>query len=1007
MSTTEPDAGISSAIPAEHIRIFDTSLRDGEQSPGCSMTAPQKLRFAHALADLGVDVIEVGFPASSDAEVEATRRIVREVRGSTLAALARCHVGDIEASVRALENAESARLHVFLSTSPLHREHKLGLSKEQVLERAVMGVELAKRYVDDVEFSAEDALRTEPEFLVEICSAAIAAGATTLNIPDTVGYTTPGEIRALFEYLRANVRDADRAVFSAHCHNDLGLAVANSLAAIEGGARQVECTINGIGERAGNCALEELVMALNVRRSYFNATTRINTRRLVPTSRLLSRITGMQVQRNKAIVGLNAFAHESGIHQHGMLKHRGTYEIMHPQDVGWEQSQMVLGRHSGRAALNDRLQTLGLAVDEAHLNEVFAAFKTLAEKKREVFDADLESLVLGSDAMVARGYRLVRVHSTTGVGDGSLPTASVRLTKPCGVVAEEAAVGDGPVHALFAALSRATGIPLEIDSFQVSSVTAGDDAQGQASVVAYLDGVEHTGSGTSTDILEASALAWLDIANRIHRAGSGAPRTLFDKLWDDHLVSAESEASPAVLYVDLHLIHEVTTPQAFTDLDARRLRVRRPDRTKGTLDHSTPTLPRNADGSLPYATPEAELQVATLRQNATRHGIEVFDFGSDHRGIVHVIGPELGLTQPGMTVVCGDSHTATHGAFGALAFGIGTSEVGHVLATQCLLQRKPRTLAITIDGSLAPSVSAKDLILHVIGVIGVNGGTGHVIEYRGSAIRALSMDERMTVCNMSIEAGARAGLIAPDETTFTFLRGKPRAPQGAAFEQAVKRWRKLRTDDGASFDREVHIHARDIRPTVTWGTHPGQVTAIDMPLPPPGNEDDVKALAYMGFTGGQPLAGQPVDVVFIGSCTNSRLDDLRQAAGILRGRKVHPRVRMLVVPGSVQIKRDAEAEGIDVIVRAAGAEWREPGCSMCIAMNGDLVAPGQLAVSTSNRNFEGRQGQGARTVLASPLTAAVCAVRGEITDPQAFLREDCHAFEDVIQTRHVAVEATP
>ncbi|WP_222565604.1 2-isopropylmalate synthase [Lysobacter sp. GW1-59] len=1008
MSTHEPDVVITKPVAAEHVRIFDTSLRDGEQSPGCSMTAPQKLRFAHALADLGVDVIEVGFPASSEAEVEATRRIVREVRGSTLAALARCHAGDIQASVRALEGAEDARMHVFLSTSPLHREHKLGLSKEQVIERAVMGVEMARRYFDDVEFSAEDALRTEPEFLVEVCSAAIAAGATTLNIPDTVGYTTPAEIRALFEYLRANVRDAERAVFSAHCHNDLGLAVANSLAAIEGGARQVECTVNGIGERAGNCALEELVMALNVRRSYFNATTRIDTRRLVPTSRLLSRITGMHVQRNKAIVGQNAFAHESGIHQHGMLKHRGTYEIMRPQDVGWEESQMVMGRHSGRAALSDRLQTLGLAVDDTRLNEVFEAFKVLAEKKREVFDADLETLVLGTDASVRRGFRLLRVHSSTGVGDGWLPTASVRLTKPCGAVAEEAAVGDGPVHALFAALSRATEIPLEIDSFQISSITAGDDAQGQASVVATLDGVEHTGSGTSTDILEASALAWLDIANRIHRAGSGAPRTLFDKLWDSHLVSPESEASPAVLYIDLHLIHEVTTPQAFTELDARGLKVRRPELTKGTLDHSTPTLPRNADGSLPYATPEAEKQVATLRDNAARHGIELFDFDSDHRGIVHVIGPELGLTQPGMTVVCGDSHTATHGAFGALAFGIGTSEVGHVLATQCLLQRKPRTLAITIDGQLGPSVTAKDLILHVIGVIGVNGGTGHVIEYRGSAIQGLSMDERMTVCNMSIEAGARAGLIAPDETTFAYLRGKPRAPQGEAFEQAVARWRQLRSDEGARFDREVRIDAADIRPTVTWGTHPGQVTAIDMPLPPSGSVDDTKALAYMGFTGGQPLAGQPVDVVFIGSCTNSRLDDLRQAAGILRGRKVHPRVRMLVVPGSVQIKRDAEAEGIDRIVLDAGAEWREPGCSMCIAMNGDLVAPGQLAVSTSNRNFEGRQGQGARTVLASPLTAAVCAVRGEITDPVAFLREQNPSPPAVdAQPRTIAAEATP
>jgi 3-isopropylmalate/(R)-2-methylmalate dehydratase large subunit len=464
-----------------------------------------------------------------------------------------------------------------------------------------------------------------------------------------------------------------------------------------------------------------------------------------------------------------------------------------------------------------------------------------------------------------------------------------------------------------------------------------------------------------------------------------AARTLFDKLWDAHVVTPETVAAPAVLYIDLHLIHEVTSPQAFAELAARALPVARPERTKGTLDHSTPTLSADASGELPYANAEAEAQVAKLRENAAAFGVELFDFGSAHRGIVHVIGPELGLTQPGMTIVCGDSHTATHGAFGALAFGIGTSEVGHVLATQCLLQRKPKTLAITIDGELGPGVTAKDLILHVIGVIGVNGGTGHVIEYRGSAIRALSMDERMTVCNMSIEAGARAGLIAPDETTFDFLRGRERAPQGKDFDRAAVHWRTLFSDDGAVFDREVRIDARDIAPTVTWGTHPGQVAALDGHVPANDDGDVAKARDYMGWAAGAALAGRPVDVVFIGSCTNSRLSDLREAARVLRGRRVHPRVRMLVVPGSEQVKKDAEAEGIDAILRAAGAEWREPGCSMCIAMNGDIVQPGQLAVSTSNRNFEGRQGKGARTVLASPLTAAVCAVTGEITDPRSYL----------------------
>ncbi|WP_103074893.1 3-isopropylmalate dehydratase large subunit [Solilutibacter silvestris] len=475
------------------------------------------------------------------------------------------------------------------------------------------------------------------------------------------------------------------------------------------------------------------------------------------------------------------------------------------------------------------------------------------------------------------------------------------------------------------------------------------------------------------------------------------PRTLLDKLWDAHLVSPknddQSDGAPATLYIDLHLIHEVTSPQAFSELDARGLKLHRPERTKATLDHSTPTLPANADGQLPYISDAARTQVQTLRENCRRFGVELFDFDSAHRGIVHVIGPELGLTQPGMTIVCGDSHTATHGAFGALAFGIGTSEVGHVMATQCLLQRKPKTLAITIDGELAPGVSAKDLILHVIGVIGVNGGTGHVIEYRGDAIRALSMDERMTVCNMSIEAGARAGLIAPDDTTFEFLRGLPRVPQGENFDAAVAQWRTFHSDNGATFDREVRIDAGDIRPTITWGTHPGQVVALDAHVPTDADDDSDKARRYMGWEAGAAVSGRAVDVVFIGSCTNSRLSDLRAAADVLRGRHVHPRVRMLVVPGSEQVKKDAEAEGIDVIVRAAGGEWREPGCSMCIAMNGDLVGPGQLAVSTSNRNFEGRQGKGARTVLASPATAAACAITGEITDPRAFFNNNALTME--------------
>ncbi|MCB1553442.1 MAG: 3-isopropylmalate dehydratase large subunit [Xanthomonadales bacterium] len=461
------------------------------------------------------------------------------------------------------------------------------------------------------------------------------------------------------------------------------------------------------------------------------------------------------------------------------------------------------------------------------------------------------------------------------------------------------------------------------------------------------------------------------------------PRTIVDKIWDAHCVRPESSEAPAVLYVDLHLVHEVTSPQAFAELRARGLNVRRPDRTLVTLDHSTPTLPPRADGSLPFANAATAEQVAALERHCAEFGLTLHGFGSGTRGVVHVMGPELGATQPGMTIVCGDSHTATHGAFGALAFGIGTTEVGHVLATQCLLQRRPKTMAVTVEGRLNAGVSAKDLILHIIGVLGVDGGTGHVIEYRGEAIRALTMEQRMTLCNMSIEAGARAGLVAPDATTLAWLRGRPHVPQGASFEQAATHWLSFASDQDAAFDREVVIDARSVTPTISWGTNPGQVVAVDGALPDAGDAATRKALDYMKFSAGASMLGEKVDVVFIGSCTNGRLSDLRDAAEVLRGRQIASHVRMLVVPGSDQVKQQAEAEGLDRVFSDAGAEWRQPGCSMCIAMNGDQVGPGQLCVSTSNRNFEGRQGPGARTVLASPATAAASALAGRIADPRA------------------------
>ncbi|REG04780.1 3-isopropylmalate dehydratase large subunit [Pelolinea submarina] len=467
------------------------------------------------------------------------------------------------------------------------------------------------------------------------------------------------------------------------------------------------------------------------------------------------------------------------------------------------------------------------------------------------------------------------------------------------------------------------------------------------------------------------------------------PQTLFEKIWNEHLVAQQPD-SPAVLYIDLQLVHEVTSPQAFTGLRERGLKVRRPDRTVATVDHSLPTLSADGtvEGRLALADDLARKQIAQLEENAREFGIESFGAASDRNGIVHVIGPELGLTQPGMTIVCGDSHTSTHGAFGALAFGIGTSEVEHVLATQCLLQRQPMTCEVRVEGSLKKGVTAKDIILALIAKIGVAGGVGYVLEYTGPVIRALSMEERMTVCNMSIEAGARAGLIAPDETTFEYLAGRKYAPKGADWDAAVARWRKLPSDEGAKYDRTVTLDVSDLEPMITYGTNPGMGMPITASLPTLESASDgglKKALAYMDLPAGQPLLGHKVDVVFIGSCTNSRLSDLREAARVMRGRKVAEGVRVLVVPGSQQIKRDAEAEGLDKVFTDAGAEWREAGCSMCIAMNGDMIQPGQYAVSTSNRNFEGRQGKGGRTMLASPLTAAAAAVTGVVTDVRTLL----------------------
>lgn len=520
--------------PDDRVIIFDTTLRDGEQSPGATMNLAEKLKIAHALSELGVDVIEAGFPVASPGDFEEVQSIARQVNGPTICGLARCAPRDIDTAWEALRDAPKSRIHVFLATSAIHREFKLRMAKEEIIRRAVEGIERARALCEDVEFSPEDAIRTEVDFLAEVVEKAIAAGARTINIPDTVGYAVPEHFADVIRYLKKHVSNIDQAILSVHCHNDLGMAVANSLSALKEGARQVECTINGIGERAGNCALEEIVMALKVRQTHFRLRTNIHTERLYNTSRLVSNVTGLRVQRNKAIVGQNAFAHEAGIHQHGILQARETYEIMRPEDVGQSHSQVVLGKHSGRHALRSRIEEMGYHLDDMQLHRVFEDFKELADKKKEIYDADLEALIQGRARDVSPTWEIVAVN--TSGGTGIIPTAAVRMKHRDGHEVQEAAVGDGPVDAVFNAIERITHVNVSLKDYQVRSVSVGRDSQGEVMVEAQYNKAVYRGRGVSTDIIEASAAAFLRVINRILLQG--------DSTEPGDASSAYSDAAP-------------------------------------------------------------------------------------------------------------------------------------------------------------------------------------------------------------------------------------------------------------------------------------------------------------------------------------------------------------------------------------------------------------------------------------------------------------------------------
>jgi homoaconitase/3-isopropylmalate dehydratase large subunit/isopropylmalate/homocitrate/citramalate synthase len=819
------------------------------------------------------------------------------------------------------------------------------MTRAEALAAAVRAVECARALAEDVEFSAEDAGRSDPAFLHEVLAAAAEAGATTLNVPDTVGFTTPDEYHAMIAGVRAAVRDR-AVVLSTHCHDDLGLAVANSLAGVRAGARQVECTVNGLGERAGNAALEEVVMALRTRAALFGVSTGVETRELARTSRLVARCSGVRVPPNKAIVGANAFAHESGIHQDGVLKDRSTYEIMTPEAVGVDGSRLVLGKHSGRHAVRRRLETMGYVLGDDEFAAVFARFKEICDRKKDVDERDLEAVVASRGGGRAAAYTLAMVRASCGTHAEA--TATVGLRAPDGEVVFGSGHGDGPIDAVCRAIDGVTGGVARLEEFAVDAITEGVDAAGgvHLRIRERMDGPPSgavTGSdgggdqaafgrvfagyGVHTDIVVAAGEAYVAAINTLLDVRRAAPVP--------QAATRAPRATPSVspspsgphdqrgldrAPAGAHAVRQAVgrarrapgdrrraggalrgpAPRARGDV-AAGVRRAAPARARGApsrpdaRDHGPLHLHRAARRGAPVLADGAAAQLARLEENCAEFGVPLLAMGSDRRGIVHVVGPELGLTQPGMTVVCGDSHTSTHGAFGALAFGIGTSEVAQVLATQCLLQRRSRTMEVRVDGRLAPGVTAKDVILAVVARIGVAGGTGHVLEYTGSAVRALDVEARMTVCNMSIETGARAGLVAPDDTTLEYLAGRPHAPAGAAWDSAVARWRGLATDGDAAYDSAVSLDGSAIAPMISYGTNPGMSIPIDGRVPDPRDAPDAReraaleqALRYMALEPGQPLAGRAVDVVFVGSCTNARLSDLRDVAGVLRGRRVAP-----------------------------------------------------------------------------------------------------------------------
>ncbi len=966
--------------------IFDTTLRDGEQVPGCQLNTVEKIQVAKALEALGVDVIEAGFPVSSPGDFNSVVEISKAVSAPVICALTRGIKTDIDVAVEALQYAKHKRIHTGIGTSDYHIKYKFNSNQEDILRRAVEAVKYARNFVDEVEFYCEDAGRTDNEYLARVVEAVIKAGATVVNIPDTTGYCLPHEYGAKIAYLMNHVDNIDKAILSTHCHNDLGMATANTMAGIVNGARQVEVTINGVGERAGNTSLEEIAMILKCHK-HLGIETGIDTTKIMPTSRMVSNLMNMPIQANKAIVGRNAFSHSSGIHQDGVLKNIQTYEIIDPKEVGIDDNSIVLTARSGRAALKHRLQSLGIRLTGEKLDEVYQRFLQLADKKKEITDDDV--LVLAGNEQNAG--KPIQLESLTIVSDKNASAKADLCLKVFGKVQCAKAEGNGPVDAGINALKQIIKRDMVLQEFTIQSISKGSDDMGKVHMQIMHGGKVYYGFGAHTDIVVASIESYISAVNKFmirelstHQItelpNNRCVATLFDKLWDAHVVT-QVEDGPTQLYIDRMYCHEVTSPQAFDGMRKRGLSVFRPQQITCIPDHNIPTQHQDK----PIVDPVSKKQVDALDKNARDFGVQYFPMGHPKNGVIHVVGPENGLSLPGMSIVCGDSHTSTHGALGALAFGIGTSEVEMVLASQCVLQSRPKTMRINFEGTLKEGVTPKDVALYMISQLGTGGATGYFVEYAGQVVREMSMEGRLTLCNLSIEMGARGGMIAPDETTFAYLKDAEYAPKGDEWDKAVAYWKTLKSDEGAVFDKEITFLGEAISPMITYGTNPGMAMPINSTIPTLDSIDEAgrasfqKALDYMGFTPGQSLLGYKIDYVFLGSCTNGRIEDFRAFASVVKGKKKHPDVVAWLVPGSWKVRQQIIDEGILDILTDAGFELREPGCSACLAMNDDKIPAGKYAVSTSNRNFEGRQGPGARTILASPITAAHAAISGELS----------------------------